>query len=86
MQISATFLLFGDPAMALKVPLPRRPAGLQGAFNLDDGVELRWEAAVDCNGCGIIESCAALMHAVTPSAARCTRTMRSCSTCGRWIF
>jgi hypothetical protein len=28
-QISQTFLLFGDPATVLKVPLPRRPAGLR---------------------------------------------------------
>jgi hypothetical protein len=34
----------------LKVPLPRRPEGLQGAFNLDGEVELSWDAAVDCNG------------------------------------
>ncbi len=27
-QVSETFLLFGDPAMELKIPLPRRPAGL----------------------------------------------------------
>jgi hypothetical protein len=49
-ELSETFLLFGDPAMALKVPLPRRPQGLQGAFNLDSEVELSWDAAVDCNG------------------------------------
>ena len=49
-EISETFLLFGDPAMTLKVPLPRRPVGLQGAFNLDGEVELSWDAAVDCNG------------------------------------
>jgi hypothetical protein len=49
-ELSETFLLFGDPAMTLKVPLPRRPQGLQGAFNLDGEVELSWDAAVDCNG------------------------------------
>jgi hypothetical protein len=49
-EISETFLLFGDPAMTLKVPLPRWPEGLQGAFNLDGEVELSWDAAVDCNG------------------------------------
>jgi hypothetical protein len=32
------------------VPLPRRPAGLQGAFNLDGEVELSWDTALDCNG------------------------------------
>jgi hypothetical protein len=49
-ELSETFLLFGDPAMQLKVPLPRRPVGLQGAFNLEGEVELSWDAAVDCNG------------------------------------
>jgi hypothetical protein len=49
-ELSETFLLFGDPAMPLKVPLPRRPEGLQGAFNLEGAVELSWDAAVDCNG------------------------------------
>jgi hypothetical protein len=49
-QISATFLLFGDPAMQLKVPLPRRPVGLTGAFRSQGGVELSWQAATDCNG------------------------------------
>jgi hypothetical protein len=46
-QISATFLLFGDPAMKLKVPLPRRPEGLEAAFRDQGGVTLRWEAALD---------------------------------------
>jgi hypothetical protein len=49
-ELSETFLLFGDPAMILKVPLPRRPQGLQGAFNLEGEVELSWDAALDCNG------------------------------------
>jgi hypothetical protein len=49
-ELSETFLLFGDPAMQLKVPLPRRPQGLQGSFNLENEVELSWDAAVDCNG------------------------------------
>jgi hypothetical protein len=49
-QISATFLLFGDPAMRLKVPLPRRPSGLQAAFRSQGGVELSWDAAKDCDG------------------------------------
>jgi hypothetical protein len=49
-ELSETFLLFGDPAMTLNVPLPRRPVGLQGAFNLEGEVALSWDAAVDCNG------------------------------------
>jgi hypothetical protein len=49
-QVSETFLLFGDPAMALKIPLPRRPEGLQGLWRLDGEVALNWQAAVDRNG------------------------------------
>jgi hypothetical protein len=47
-QISQTFLLFGDPAMALKVPLPRRPRGLK-VQRLPDGVRIKWDAAFDSN-------------------------------------
>jgi hypothetical protein len=49
-QTSATFLLFGDPAMELKIPLPRRPDGLQGLWRLDGEVELNWQSASDSNG------------------------------------
>jgi len=49
-QTSATFLLFGDPAMELKIPLPRRPDGLQGLWRLDGEVELSWQAATDSSG------------------------------------
>ena len=47
-QVSATFLLFGDPATQLKVPLPRRPAGIK-AKKLHNGKRIQWDAAVDCN-------------------------------------
>jgi len=49
-QTSETFLLFGDPAMELKIPLPRRPDGLQGLWRLDGEVELNWQPAGDSNG------------------------------------
>ena len=49
-QVSETFLLFGDPAMALKIPLPSRPKDLQALLKLDGRVLLNWLAAVDCNG------------------------------------
>jgi hypothetical protein len=49
-QVSATFLLFGDPAIQLKVPLPRRPTRLKAAFRSQGGVVLSWDAAKDCNG------------------------------------
>jgi hypothetical protein len=48
-QVSATFLLFGDPAMKLKVPLPRRPAGLEAVFRPQGGVELSWDETFDSN-------------------------------------
>ena len=48
-QVSQTFLLFGDPAMQLRVPLPRRPAGLAPAIWTKTGVALGWAEATDCN-------------------------------------
>jgi hypothetical protein len=66
-EISETFLLFGDPAMTLKVPLPRRPEGLQGVFNLEGEVELSWDAAVDCNGDAVAGY--NLYRGIDPSAA-----------------
>jgi hypothetical protein len=48
-QIAATFLLFGDPATTLKVPLPYRPTGVT-AERLADGVRIHWNAATDCDG------------------------------------
>jgi uncharacterized membrane protein YgcG len=48
-QISQTFLLFGDPATGLKVPLPRMPTGVQ-AIRKDKGVRISWNAALDSNG------------------------------------
>jgi hypothetical protein len=47
-QISDTFLLFGDPATTLKVPLPHRPGGLS-AERQNGGVYIRWNAATDAN-------------------------------------
>jgi hypothetical protein len=47
-QISQTFLLFGDPATTLKVPLPRMPAGV-AAQRQSGGVRISWNAALDCN-------------------------------------
>ncbi len=47
-EVSETFLLFGDPAMTLKIPIPRRPSGLV-AQSQAGGVGLGWEEAKDCN-------------------------------------
>jgi hypothetical protein len=48
-EVNDTFLLFGDPAMALKVPLPKRPQRLR-ARGHTGGVLLSWNEATDCNG------------------------------------
>jgi Peptidase family C25 len=48
-ELSETFLLFGDPAMGLRVPLPRRVSGV-AAEGTKNGVSLSWQAALDCNG------------------------------------
>jgi hypothetical protein len=48
-QISETFLLFGDPATALKIPLPRMPGGVS-AVRQENGVRISWNAALDSNG------------------------------------
>jgi hypothetical protein len=48
-QISETFLLFGDPAMGLKIPLPRMPTGVK-ADRETGGVRISWKAALDSNG------------------------------------
>ena len=49
-DVSKTFLLFGDPAMALKVPVPRRPNGLSAKQEGLNTVSLSWQAALDANG------------------------------------
>ncbi len=48
-QTADTFMLFGDPATVLKVPLPRRPAGLAVAWQNGQAL-LTWSAALDCDG------------------------------------
>jgi hypothetical protein len=48
-QISKTFMLFGDPAMKLKVPLPKRPDGLAGQYVDRSTVALSWDEALDCD-------------------------------------
>ncbi len=53
-EVSRTFMLFGDPAMQLKVPIPRRPTGMvaeqQGT---DAAVAFSWRAAVDADGAAV---------------------------------
>ena len=47
-QISDTFLLFGDPATALKLPLPHIPTEIS-ATKQDGQVTVGWQAVLDCN-------------------------------------
>ena len=47
-EISETFLLFGDPAMGLKIPLPHMPTGV-AANQEQGGVRIRWNEAADSN-------------------------------------
>ena len=48
-ETSETFVLFGDPAMTLKIPLPLRPTGFAAQVQVG-GVALNWDASTDCNG------------------------------------
>jgi hypothetical protein len=48
-DVSKTFLLFGDPATQLKVPLPTVPAGLVAEVQ-GSSVVLSWQGAMDANG------------------------------------
>jgi hypothetical protein len=47
-KISQTFLLFGDPATALKIPLPRMPTVVK-TVRQNNGVRITWNAALDSN-------------------------------------
>ena len=48
-DVSKTFVLFGDPAMALSMPLPSAPTGLTAQYQ-EGCVELSWQSAGDCDG------------------------------------
>jgi hypothetical protein len=48
-KLSETFVLFGDPATGLRVPLPRRPTGVL-AQETTQGITLSWRPATDCHG------------------------------------
>jgi hypothetical protein len=51
-DVSNTFLLFGDPAMELKIPLPKQPTGLTAQGNTDT-VSLSWDAPSDIHGAAV---------------------------------
>jgi len=48
-EVGKTFLLFGDPAMKLKVPLPTAPTSPTGQVS-GSSVTLSWGASTDANG------------------------------------
>ncbi len=47
-EVSETFLLFGDPALTLKVPVPYKPAEVEVQLRTE-GIQISWRAAEDCN-------------------------------------
>ena len=49
-EVSKTFLLFGDPAMQLKVPIPRRPSQVVTQQQGLTAVALSWNEATDADG------------------------------------
>jgi hypothetical protein len=51
-EVSDTFLLFGDPAMELKIPLPKQPTGLT-AEGSTDTVSLTWDAPSGIHGAAV---------------------------------
>jgi hypothetical protein len=48
-EISKTFLLFGDPALTLQVPLPHKPTGIE-VQRTEDGTMISWQAIADSSG------------------------------------
>jgi hypothetical protein len=48
-EISETFLLLGDPALALKIPVPHKPAGID-VQRTAEGVLISWQAVEDSDG------------------------------------
>ena len=48
-EISKTFLLFGDPALALQVPIPHKPTGIE-VQRTQEGIMISWQAAEDGSG------------------------------------
>ena len=51
-ETSETFLLFGDPAMRLKIPLPEAPTRFKAKIRRND-IALSWKKAKDCNGSAV---------------------------------
>jgi len=51
-EVSKTFLLFGDPALALKIPIPRKPTGVD-VQRREEGIHISWQAVEDSNGSAV---------------------------------
>jgi len=47
-QMADTFMLFGDPATVLKVPLPRVPTGVTANLTNEE-ISINWQSVSDCN-------------------------------------
>ena len=47
-QMADTFMLFGDPATILKVPLPHIPTGVSADLT-GETVSVNWQPSTDCN-------------------------------------
>jgi hypothetical protein len=48
-EVSETFLLLGDPALALKIPIPYKPTEVE-IQPTEAGIKLSWQAANDSSG------------------------------------
>jgi len=48
-EVSETFLLLGDPALALKIPIPHKPTGVE-VQRTAEGIQIRWQAVEDSDG------------------------------------
>jgi hypothetical protein len=48
-EISKTFLLFGDPALALQVPVPHKPTQIE-VERTQQGIMISWQAVADSSG------------------------------------
>jgi CheY-like chemotaxis protein len=48
-EISETFLLFGDPALTLQVPIPHKPSEVE-VQQVEEGILISWQSVEDCDG------------------------------------
>ncbi|MBW2437158.1 MAG: hypothetical protein JRF29_07755, partial [Deltaproteobacteria bacterium] len=48
-EISKTFLLFGDPALALQIPIPHKPTEIE-VQRTQEGIMISWQSVEDSSG------------------------------------